>query len=113
MKSILIIDDENDIANNIKAILDDENYYTTTPNNSYEAFSYLDKKEYDLIILDVWLDNSELDGLNILKKIRLTSKVPIIIISGHGNIDMAVQAIKMALMNSSKSHLPQKDYFYQ
>ena len=94
MKSILIIDDENDIANNIKAILDDENYFTTTANNSFEAFSYLDKKEYDLIILDVWLDNSELDGLNILKKIWLTSKVPIIIISGHGNIDMAVQAIK-------------------
>ena len=48
----------------------------------------------NLIILDVWLDNSELDGIGILKKLRETSTTPIIIISGHGNIEMAVKAIK-------------------
>ncbi len=94
MKRILIIDDEKDIANNIKAILEDESYEAITAVNSKETFNELEKYKFDLIILDVWLDNSELDGLDILKKIRLSNNIPIIIISGHGNIDMAVQAIK-------------------
>ena len=94
MKNILIIDDENDILNNIKAILEDEKYLTTTASNSEEALKYIKSTDYDLIILDVWLDNSKLDGLQLLKKIRTFSLMPIIVISGHGNIDMAVQAIK-------------------
>ena len=94
MKKILVIDDELDIANNIKAILNDENYEALTANNSDEAFKLINVNNFNLIILDVWLDNSPLDGLGILKKIRVTSDVPIIIISGHGNIEMAVKAIK-------------------
>ena len=94
MRKILIIDDEIDIANNIKAILDDENYISITANNSVDAFKYLSNETFDLIILDVWLDNSSLDGLEILASIRKDSEIPVIIISGHGNIDMAVQAIK-------------------
>ena len=94
MRKILIIDDEIDIANNIKAILDDENYFSITANNSVDAFKYLSNETFDLIILDVWLDNSSLDGLEILAIIRKDSEIPVIIISGHGNIDMAVQAIK-------------------
>ena len=94
MKKILIIEDEIDIANNLKAVLKDENYSTSIANNSTEAFDLLLDEVYDLIILDVWLDNSEYDGIKILEKIRESSSIPIIIISGHGNIDMAVQAIK-------------------
>tara|TARA_Y100000816_G_scaffold289087_1_gene274869 strand:+ start:1728 stop:3056 length:1329 start_codon:yes stop_codon:yes gene_type:complete len=94
MKKILVIDDEFDIANNIKAILNDENFEALTANNSDEAFKLINTNNFNLIILDVWLDNSPLDGLGILKKIRITSDVPIIIISGHGNIEMAVKAIK-------------------
>ena len=95
MKNILIIDDEIDICKNIKAILEDELVYTAQiALNSSDALSYIKKNNYNLIILDVWLDNSKLDGLEILKKIRRESNVPIIIISGHGNIDMAVSAIK-------------------
>ena len=82
------------IANNIKAILKDEKYLATTASNSEEALKYIKSTDYDLIILDVWLDNSKLDGLQLLKKIRTFSLMPIIVISGHGNIDMAVQAIK-------------------
>ena len=52
------------------------------------------ENNYNLIILDVWLDNSELDGIEILKKLRETILTPVIIISGHGNIEMAVKAIK-------------------
>ena len=94
LKKILIIDDEVDITNNIKAILNDENYNSSTANNSIEAINLLNNDKFDLVILDVWLDDSELDGIELLKKIRETSLIPIIIISGHGNIDMAVQAIK-------------------
>ena len=93
-KKILIIDDELDIANNIKAIFDDENYESSIAHNSNEAFNYLINNIYSLIILDVWLDNSELDGLSILKKLRESDSTPVIVISGHGNIEMAVQAIK-------------------
>ncbi len=94
MKKILIIDDEIDICNNIKAILEDEMYEADFALNSDEAFKLLLRKEYNLIILDVWLDNSNYDGLQILKKIRKKNTIPIIIISGHGNIEMAVSAIK-------------------
>ncbi len=94
MKNILIIEDEIDIANNIKAILSDENFNGFTVLNSSEAFDIMSKVNFNLIILDVWLENSELDGLKILKKIREESNIPVIIISGHGNIDMAVKAIK-------------------
>ena len=93
-KNILIIDDESDIANNIKAILNDEDYDATIAHNSEDALSNLSQFNYNLIILDVWLDNSDLDGIGILKKLRETSTTPVIVISGHGNIEMAVKAIK-------------------
>ena len=70
MKKILVIDDELDIANNIKAILNDENYEALTANNSDEAFKLINVNNFNLIILDVWLDNSPLDGLGILKKLE-------------------------------------------
>ncbi len=91
---ILIIDDEVDIANNIMAILRDENYDAVVAHNSNEALKILSKTTYNLIILDVWLNNSDIDGIGILKKLRESNSTPVIIISGHGNIEMAVQAIK-------------------
>ena len=94
MKTVLIIDDEIDIVNNIKAILNDENYNCATAKNSKDAISLIYNQQIDLIILDVWLDNSELDGIELLKLIRKNKDIPIIIISGHGNIDMAVKAMK-------------------
>ena len=93
-KKVLIIDDEIDIADNIKAILEDEGYDATISHDSSDAFNQISNNFYSLIILDVWLDNSELDGIGILKKLRELDSTPVIIISGHGNIDMAVKAIK-------------------
>ena len=93
-KKILIIDDEVDIANNISSILSDENYNTSIAHNSKDALQQLSDNNYSLIILDVWLTNSDLDGIEILKKLRETILTPVIIISGHGNIEMAVKAIK-------------------
>ena len=70
MHNILVIDDQEDILNNIKAILEDELYNVDIAINSEESLNLINTKNYDLIILDVWLDNSKLDGLQLLKKIR-------------------------------------------
>ena len=94
MKNILVIDDEIDICNNIKAILTDEGFNIQIAHNSDDALRYINNNSFNLIILDVWLNNSKYDGLEILKQIRQNDNVPIIVISGHGNIDMAVSAIK-------------------
>ena len=70
MKNILVIDDEIDICNNIKAILVDEGFDVQIAHHSDDAFNYINSNSYNLIILDVWLDNSKHDGLELLKKIR-------------------------------------------
>ena len=96
MKSkILIIDDEKDICFLISELLSDENYITASANNSNEALEKFKSFTPDLIILDVWLGNSDLDGIDLLKKFKkFDPLIPVIIISGHGTVDMAVNSIK-------------------
>ena len=95
MSKVLIIDDESDICFLISEILSDENFICDTANNSNQAISKFDEFNPELIILDVWLGNSELDGIELLEKFKdLNPLIPIVIISGHGNVDMAVNAIK-------------------
>ena len=96
MKSkILIVDDEKDICFLISELLKDENYITVSANNSKEALKEFSSFNPDLIILDVWLGDSDLDGIELLKKFKIFDpSIPIIIISGHGTVDMAVNAIK-------------------
>ena len=95
MSRVLIIDDENDICFLISEILNDESFVCDIANNSSKAIEKFYKFKPDLIILDVWLGNSELDGIELLLKLKsLKSTLPIIIISGHGTVDMAVNAIK-------------------
>ncbi|MDB4861056.1 sigma-54 dependent transcriptional regulator [Alphaproteobacteria bacterium] len=95
MYKVLIIDDEKDICFLISEILKDEKYMTYTAQNSDEAISKFNKNKPDLVILDVWLSNSKLDGIEILKEFKNINKnIPVIIISGHGTVDLAVSAIK-------------------
>ena len=95
MHKVLIIDDEKDICFLISEILKDENYNTSIALNSDEAISKFNEIKPDLIILDVWLSNSKLDGIEILKEFKsINSNIPIIIISGHGTVDLAVKSIK-------------------
>ena len=95
MYKVLIIDDEKDICFLISEILKDEKFTTYTSQNSDEAISNFKKNKPDLVILDVWLSNSKLDGIEILKEFKNINKnIPIIIISGHGTVDLAVSAIK-------------------
>ena len=94
MKQILIIDDEKDILRSVNAILTESGYKCYEAINSNEAFNIYNSNKIDLILLDVWLEDSDHDGLKILEIIRSENTVPIILMSGHGNIDMAVSAIK-------------------
>ncbi len=95
MHKVLIIDDERDICFLISEILKDEKLITTSAVNSDEAIKKFNQNRPDLIILDVWLSNSKLDGIELLKEFKsLDNKIPIIIISGHGTVDLAVKSIK-------------------
>ena len=95
MTDILIVDDERDIRELIADILQDEGFQTRTAANSDEAIAALNEGEPSLMILDIWLKDSRMDGIDILKQVKRNNPdVPVIIISGHGNIEIAVAAIK-------------------
>ena len=95
MGNILIVDDEKDIRHLIGDILTDEGHNTRLAANSTECISEINKSPPDLLILDIWLKDSNMDGIDILKVAqRDNPSVPVVIISGHGNIEIAVAAIK-------------------
>ncbi len=95
MSDILVIDDEKDIRDLIGDILNDEGHQTRLAWNSASAFSEINAAAPDLIILDIWLKDSDLDGIDILKKTKRDNPdIPVVIISGHGNIEIAVAAVK-------------------
>ncbi|WP_022706607.1 MULTISPECIES: sigma-54-dependent transcriptional regulator [Paracoccus] len=95
MSDILIVDDERDIRELISDILKDEGFETRLAANSDEAIGALNEREPSLMILDIWLKDSRMDGIDILKQVKRNNPdVPVIIISGHGNIEIAVAAIR-------------------
>lgn len=94
-KHILIVDDEDDIRSLIKGILEDEGYETSEAANAGAALELVEEKSPDLIILDIWLQDSDQDGLEILKTVKEDNAIlPVLMISGHGTIETAVNAIK-------------------
>ncbi|HHB81586.1 MAG TPA: sigma-54-dependent Fis family transcriptional regulator, partial [Aliiroseovarius sp.] len=95
MSDILIVDDERDIRELISDILIDEGFTTRMAGSSDECLAQLQAEEPALMILDIWLKDSDMDGIDILKMARNDyPEVPVVIISGHGNIEIAVAAIK-------------------
>jgi two-component system nitrogen regulation response regulator NtrX len=95
MCDILIVDDERDIRELISDILADEGFETRLAGSSEECMSALAASPPSLLILDIWLKDSHIDGIDILKIAqRDHPQVPVVIISGHGNIEIAVAAIK-------------------
>lgn len=95
MSDILIVDDEKDIRVLVADILRDEGYATRLAANSQECMAEVANNPPGLMILDIWLKDSAMDGIDILKTIkRDRPEIPIVIISGHGNIEIAVAAIK-------------------
>jgi two-component system nitrogen regulation response regulator NtrX len=92
---ILIVDDEADIRDLVAGILDDEGYTTRTARDSDEAIAAINSRRPALIFLDIWLQGSKLDGLQLLDAIKEQHpSLPVVMISGHGNIETAVAAIK-------------------
>ena len=93
---ILIVDDENDIRELVAGILEDEGHGARLARDSDEAIAAIEARRPQLILLDIWLQGSKLDGLQLLEAIkRQHPSVPVVMISGHGNIETAVTAIKL------------------
>jgi len=91
---ILIVDDERDIRELVAGVLSDEGYDCRTAGDSQSALAALDERRPSLVLLDVWLHGSPMDGLEVLDAIKAREPdLPVIIFSGHGNIDTAVAAI--------------------
>jgi two-component system, NtrC family, nitrogen regulation response regulator NtrX len=92
---ILIVDDEADIREMVSGILEDEGYATRSARDSEECFATIEQRRPSLVILDIWLQGSRLDGIEVLSLIKKQHPdLPVIIISGHGNIETAVSAIR-------------------
>ncbi|MBX9931715.1 MAG: sigma-54 dependent transcriptional regulator [Methylobacterium sp.] len=92
---ILIVDDEADIRDLVAGILDDEGHRTRTAGGSDEALAAIESRRPHLVFLDIWLQGSRLDGLQVLDQIKAGHPdLPVVMISGHGNIETAVAAIK-------------------
>ncbi len=92
---ILVVDDEVDIRNLIAGVLEDEGYRPRTAADSDSTLAALAERRPALLILDIWLQGSRLDGLELLDAVKAKDPgLPVLIISGHGNLDTAVAAIK-------------------
>src|SRR4051794_12222610 len=92
---ILIVDDEADIRDLVAGILEDEGFTTRTARDSDSALTEIANRRPHLVFLDIWLQGSKLDGLQLLEVIKQDhAEVPVVMISGHGNIETAVAAIK-------------------
>src|SRR4249920_341527 len=93
---ILVVDDEADIRDLVAGILQDEGYVTRTARNSDDALGAIVARRPSLIFLDIWLQGSKLDGLQLLDAVKQEHpELPVVMISGHGNIETAVAAIKL------------------
>src|SRR4029450_7042163 len=93
---ILIVDDEADIRDLVAGILQDEGYSTRTARNSDEALAAIVTRRPSLALRDIWLQGSALDGLQLLDAVKQEhADLPVVMISGHGNIETAVAAIKL------------------
>src|SRR5690242_10063109 len=92
--SILIVDDESGIRESLGALLRDEGYQVDAVDSGEDCLERLDQREFDLVLLDVWL--KQMDGLDTLEKIQSRDNPPMaVMISGHGNIETAVRATKL------------------
>ncbi|HEY8180828.1 MAG TPA: sigma-54 dependent transcriptional regulator [Thermoanaerobaculia bacterium] len=93
MAKILIVDDEQSIRSTLAKILEDEGHRTALADSGEEGLAQFARDEFDLIILDLWLPG--VDGMTVLERLRSAGAPPVIVISGHGNIDTAVRATRL------------------
>lgn len=92
---VLVVDDQKDIAVLIQDILKDEGYSVRIAQDSHEALTQIKRRPPQLVILDIWLNNSRFDGIQILDIIKKTfPEIVVVMISGHGNIETAISCVK-------------------
>jgi two-component system, NtrC family, nitrogen regulation response regulator NtrX len=92
---ILVVDDEADIREMVSGLLEDEGHRPRLARDSDEALKAIEQRRPHLVVLDIWLQGSRLDGLEVLNVIKKAHPdLPVVIISGHGNIETAVTAIR-------------------
>jgi len=92
---VLVVDDEADIRELVSGVLEDEGYSVRTAADSTAALDAIDDRRPSMVLLDVWLQGSRLDGLQLLQEIkRRDASLPVLVISGHGNLDTAVAAVR-------------------
>ena len=92
---VLVVDDEADIRDLVSGVLEDEGYSVRTAGDSTAALNAIEERRPSMVLLDVWLQGSRLDGLQILQEIkRRDPSIPVLLISGHGNLDTAVAAVR-------------------
>jgi two-component system nitrogen regulation response regulator NtrX len=93
---ILIVDDEADIRELVSGILEDEGHSTRVAKDGNEAICAIEQEPPILVVLDIWLQGSTLDRLQLLALVKKQHpELPVVMISGHGNIETAVNAIKL------------------
>lgn len=92
---VLVVDDEADIRDLVSGVLEDEGYTVRTAADSNGTLEAIEERRPSMVLLDVWLRGSRLDGLQLLQEIkRRDSTLPVLMISGHGNLDTAVAAVR-------------------
>ena len=92
---ILVVDDEPDIRELIAGVLEDDGHGVRTAATAESAIQEVRSRTPSLVVLDVWLQGSDMDGLSVLKYLKaIDPLLPVIVISGHGNVETAVAAIR-------------------
>src|SRR4051812_48662638 len=92
---VLVVDDEEDIRDLVSGVLQDEGYAVRTAGDSSAALDAIKDRRPSLVLLDVWLQGSRLDGLQLLQQLKHNDpSLPVLMISGHGNLDTAVAAVR-------------------
>ncbi|MFN3537128.1 MAG: response regulator, partial [Brevundimonas sp.] len=92
---VLVVDDEADIRDLVSGLLEDEGHAVRTASNSEEALAAIKARKPSLLVLDIWMQGGGMDGLELLDLVmELDADLPVVMISGHGNIETAVSALK-------------------
>src|ERR687884_1565230 len=92
---VLVVDDEADIRDLVSGVLEDEGYAVRAAADSTQTLDAIEERRPSMVLLDVWLQGSKLDGLQLLQEIKhRDSTIPVLMISGHGNLDTAVAAVR-------------------
>jgi two-component system nitrogen regulation response regulator NtrX len=92
---VLVVDDEADIRDLVSGVLEDEGYSVRAAADSTQTLDAIEERRPSMVLLDVWLQGSKLDGLQLLQEIkRRDTTIPVLMISGHGNLDTAVAAVR-------------------